>query len=157
MSDKRQGLFQGGSHKDGGGYRDSRGKKDKQNKPEKPEPVKIEFSDKNGRLRRELLAEDAEKWAHDIADGGVSYTQLRKFYSDALALKSKMEEKDFVEVEALVGMMIAKANYSMVRDSKNTKLFHFINSCIRSIHSEKDFNAFVLFFEAVLGFYPRKN
>lgn len=140
MSDKRQGFF-----------------------PDKG-PEEIVFRDGNNRLRRELLVEDAEDWAHRIAKR-VSYTQLRKFYSEALALKSKMEEKEFEDVEALVGMLISKANYSKIKSRffrkdgtyENEELFNYINSCVRSIHSKQDFNDFVLFFEAVLGFYPRKN
>lgn len=155
MNGKNKGLFQG------------RGSGNKKN-----DLKKIVFRDDQDRLRRELLVEEAENWAHRVAKR-VSYTQLRKFYSEALALKSKMEEKvkktgeeeGFKEMEALVGMLISKANYSKIKSRffrkdgtyENEELFNFINSCVRSIHSQQDFNDFVLLFEAVLGFYPRKN
>jgi CRISPR type III-A-associated protein Csm2 len=152
MSDNEMGLFQGSGQKDRSGYKDSKQKRN----PEK-EPEQILFRDKKKCLRRELLVEEAQKWAKDISVD-VSYTQLRKFYSEALALKSRMEEKTFEEVEALVGMLISKANYSKVKSNfKNKVLFDFIKSCVDAIHSKQDFNDFVLFFEAVLGFYPRKN
>jgi len=166
MSDKNLGLFQGSDHKD----QHPRDQQQKKN-PEK-EPDKIVFRDDQNRLRRDLLVKDAQKWADRIAKR-VSYTQLRKFYSEALALKSRMEEKvrdkgkeeGFKEMEALIGMLISKANYSKIKsrflkDKKkyqNEELFNFINACVNAIHSEQDFNDFVLFFEAVLGFYPRKN
>lgn len=159
MSDNEMGLFQGSGQKDRSGYKDSKQKRN----PGK-EPEQVLFRDDQNRLRKELLVEEAEHWAHRMAKR-VSYTQLRKFYSEALALKSKMEEKTFEEVEALVGMLISKANYSKIKSRffrkdgiyENEELFNFIDSCVRSIHSKQDFNDFVLFFEAVLGFYPRKN
>jgi CRISPR type III-A-associated protein Csm2 len=159
MVDKRQGFFQGSGQKDRRGYQDS-----KQKRSPGKEPEKIIFRNEQNRLRRELLVEEAEGWANRMAKR-VSYTQLRKFYSESLALKSKMEEKDFEEVEALVGMLISKANYSKIKSRfyrqdgtyENEELFNFIDSCVRSIHSKQDFNDFVMFFEAVLGFYPRKN
>jgi CRISPR type III-A-associated protein Csm2 len=152
MSDKNHGLFQGSGQQ---------------------EPDKVVFRDDQNRLRRDLLVKDAKKWADDIYSGSVSYTQLRKFYSEALALKSRMEEKvsekgkeeGFKEMEALVGMLISKANYSKIKSKflkdkkkyQNEELFNFINTCITAVHSEQDFKDFVLFFEAVLGFFPRKN
>lgn len=166
MSDKNLGLFQGSDQKE----QHPRGPQMKKN-PGK-EPGKVVFRDDQNRLRRELLVEDAQEWAHRIAKR-VSYTQLRKFYSEALALKSRMEEKvrdkgkeeGFKEMEALIGMLISKANYSKIKSRyyagdkiyENEELFNFIYACVTAVHSEQDFNDFVLFFEAVLGFFPRKN
>jgi CRISPR type III-A-associated protein Csm2 len=151
MSENEMGLFQGSGQKDRSGYKDS-----KQKRNSEKEPEKILFRDDQNRLRRELLVEEAEYWANRMAKR-VSYTQLRKFYSEALALKSKMEEKTFEEVEALVGMLISKANYSKVKSNfKNKVLFDFIKSCVDAIHSAQDFYDFALFFEAILGFYPRQ-
>jgi CRISPR type III-A-associated protein Csm2 len=151
MSDKNHGFFQGTGGRDG--------KKPQMEDTPKKGPEHILFRDEKKNLRRELLVKEAEKWANQMDEQKVSYTQLRKFYSEALALKSKMgkEKKQFEEIEALIGMMISKAHYAMVRDKKNQELYRFINSCITSVHSEQDYNDFVIFFEAVLGFYPRKN
>jgi len=159
MSDKNHGLFQGSGQQ---------------------EPGKVVFRDDQNRLRRDLLVKDAQDWADKIAEH-VSYTQLRKFYSEALALKSRLEEKvkdkvkelgdkkgkeeGFKESEALIGMLISKANYSKIKSKflkdkkkyQNEELFNFIYACVTAVHSEQDFNDFVLFFEAVLGFFPRKN
>jgi CRISPR type III-A-associated protein Csm2 len=164
MNNKKHGYSHGGGRGRGRDHQGARKNKnwkkgDGKKEEEKLEPEPIIFRDDDNRLRRDLLVKEAEKWAKDIAIGGVSYTQLRKFYSEALALKSKMniEKKSFEDVEALVGMMIAKANYAKVRNAKNKMLFHFINSCVRSIEKDQDFYDFVLFYEAVLGFFPRKN
>jgi CRISPR type III-A-associated protein Csm2 len=166
MSDKNHGLFQGSGRQDQH-PRDPQ----KKNNPGK-EPDKVVFRDDQNRLRRELLVDDAHDWAYRIAKR-VSYTQLRKFYSEALALKSRMEEKvkdkgkeeGFKEMEALVGMLISKANYSKIKSRyyardkiyENEELFNFIYACVTAVHSEQDFKDFILFFEAVLGFFPRKN
>jgi CRISPR type III-A-associated protein Csm2 len=154
MNEKNQGFFQGKGGRDDRKQSHPPGDSRKSN----PGPEKIVFRDEQKHLRRELLVDDAKKWANEqIAYQKVSYTQLRKFYSEALTLKSKVKEKGFKEMEALIGMMISKAHYAMIRDKNNQGLYHFINSCITSVHSEQDYNDFVLFFEAVLGFYPRKN
>jgi CRISPR type III-A-associated protein Csm2 len=166
MSDNDLGLFQGSGSKN----LEPQHRIDKNN-PEK-ESDKIVFRDKKNRLRRELLVEEAQTWAQRISLR-VSYTQLRKFYSEALALKSRLEEKvraiekedGFKEMEALVGMLISKANYSKIKSKylknektyENEELFNFIYACVNEVHSAQDFNDFVLFFEAVLGFFPRKN
>lgn len=158
MNEKNQGFFQGK------GGRDEKKNSHHPGDSQKPDtlPEKIKFRDEQKHLRRELLVTEAKTWAERVAVK-VSYTQLRKFYSEALALKSKLEEKGFKEMEALIGMMISKANYSKIKSKykdgkyENEELFNFINSCVHAIHSEQDYKDFVLFFEAVLGFYPRKN
>lgn len=152
MNEKNQGFFQGKDGRDGRKQSHPPGDSGKSN----PGPEKIVFRDEQKHLRRELLVTEAKTWAERVAVK-VSYTQLRKFYSEALALKFKMEAKEFKEMEALIGMMISKAHYAMVRDKKNQELYHFIYSCITSVQSDQDYYDFVLFFEAVLGFYPRKN
>ncbi len=153
MQDKRNGFFQGNrsGRIDGGGG----GYGGKNNPPNFNRAEKIKFRDEQNHLRRELLVTEAEIWAKSLGVS-VSLTQLRKFYNEALSLKSKIKEKEFEEMKALVGMMISKAHYSKVRDKKNEELYRFIYSCIDSVKSAQDFEDFVLFFEAVLGFFPRK-
>ncbi len=163
MSDKNLGLFQGSGGKD----HHHQGPAPKNNSAKEAET--IIFRDGQNHLRKELLVKEAKDWANKIAVK-VSYTQLRKFYTEALALKSRLEEKvkdkgkeeGFKEMEALIGMLISKANYSKIRSKKkgiyeNEELFNFIYAGITAVHSAQDFYDFVLFFEAVLGFFPRKN
>ena len=126
------------------------------------------FFNEKGKLRKKLLLEEAKEWAkklnyHQEENGRrsdvfkVSINQLRKFYNEVLALQAKIKASSYEDVEALIAMLISKANYSKVRDKNNKMLFEFINHYVSNIKSEKDFDAFVTFFEAVIGFFPRKN
>lgn len=128
---------------------------------EKALPNVNDFRDKDTKcLRRELLVEEAKDWSEYIGKT-VSYTQLRKFYSEAMSIKAKMKdikgEEAFQKYDAVIGMLISKANYSMVRSPKNSNrpLFEFFNSYIPKIKNKQDFEDFVLFFEAVLGYFPK--
>lgn len=132
----------------------------------------IRFRDENRNLRRELLTDEAKDWAEKVGKK-VSYTQLRKFYSEVLSIQSRMkdipdENESFKKYEAVIGMLISKANYAKIRSKKRRQkdgtevyeyeqLYNFIDCSVSSIHKKQDFDDFVLFFEAVLGFFPRKN
>lgn len=125
------------------------------------ESKRSKFRDEDNHLKKKLLVDDAKDWADKIGKKEVSYTQLRKFYSEVLSIKAKMKEiKDEVECfkryEAVIGMLISKANYSKIRNKKNEELFNFINEYVPGIGSKQDFDDFVLFFESVLGYYPRR-
>ncbi len=119
----------------------------------------IEFR-KNGRLRRELLTADAERWADRLYNSGkgVSSTQLRKFFNEVKALQSRIEAEGFEANDALVGMLKPKAAYALKRAEKKKKggyenLCNMIEQCVELCRSKDDFNDFALFFEAVMGFF----
>lgn len=152
MNDKRDGLFQGSKNPD------QRHKNQKTYHQKEEEPLKkIEFRDEKGNLRRKLLVEEAEGFSKKLAFGGVSFTQLRNFFTEVLALKEKLKVKSYEEIEAEIGMLVSKANYKKVREPKNNEeLFRFIKQGIDSIESGEDFKDFAVLFEAVVGFFPRR-
>ncbi len=157
MNDKRQGLFQGGGERK---YQKQRGeyKKDFQRKAEIKPVKKILFRDDRNHLKPCILVEEAKKFADDMANTGVSFTQLRSFFNEILTIKESMttENKTYEEMAAIIGMLISKAHYRMVREPKNTELYNFINSGVHSLESKQDYLDFALLFEAVVGFFPRK-
>lgn len=151
MDDKRKGYHpRGNKH-------DSRYKNQKGNYQREEEPLKkIVFRDENGNLRRDLLVKDAEGYAKRMDKGGVSFTQLRNFFNEVLALKEKLKVNSYEQIDAEIGMLVSKANYKKVRDVKNTELFKFIKQGVDSIKSGDDFKDFAVLFEAVVGFFPRR-
>jgi CRISPR type III-A-associated protein Csm2 len=151
MDDKRKGFFQGGKNPD------SRYKNQKRDYQKEDEPLKeIVFRDEKGNLRRALLVKEAEGFAKKLNYGGVSFTQLRNFFNEVLALKEKLKVKPYEEIEAEIGMLVSKANYKKVRERKNTELFKFIKQGVDSIKSGENFKDFAVLFEAVVGFFPRR-
>jgi CRISPR type III-A-associated protein Csm2 len=159
MNDKRQGLFQGGGGERKHQNQTGKYKKDFQKKAE-IKPVKtILFRDDKNHLKPGILVEEAKKFADDMANYGVSFTQLRSFFNEILTIKERMttENKTYEEMAAIIGMLISKAHYRMVREpTKNTELYNFINSGVHSVKSKQDYLDFALLFEAVVGFFPRK-
>ncbi len=166
MVENNLGLFQGDQKRNENKDRKHKNynKDSGERKQKMDKPKANNFRDETTQcLRRELLVEDAKKWTEYI-ESSVSYTQLRKFYSEVLSIKARMKEikddlKAFQTYDAVIGMLISKANYSKVRSPRNSNepLFEFFNSFIPKIKSKLDFEDFALFFEAVLGYFSRKN
>jgi len=114
----------------------------------------------NDRLRRELLTVDAQKWADLLAQkgNGVTPTQLRNFFNEVKALESRIEAGGFEKVDALIGLLKSKAAYTYARAEKKKKegfkyLQYMIEQCVDYSTSKERFRDFVLFFEAVMGFF----
>ena len=134
MNDKRQGLFQGGGGERKYQNQPGKKKKDFQKKADIKPVKKIIFRDDKNHLKPGILVEEAKKFADDMANSGVSFTQLRGFFNEVLSIKDRMttENKTYPEV------------------------YNFINSGVHSVKSEQDYLDFSLLFEAVVGFFPRR-
>jgi CRISPR type III-A-associated protein Csm2 len=118
----------------------------------------IKFRD-NGKLRSALLTTEAKKWGEDFFNAKLTPTQLRKFYNEVKALEARIETTSFEENQALIGMLRSKVAYACPEkgQKKVPEIFKkFIEQCVKSIHSKQDFDDFVLFFEAVYGFFVGK-
>lgn len=156
MSNNDLGLFQGGGHQDRRHQGKSRKHSDGGRSGNEPlEPFKFR-DDQNNRIA-DMLVKTAKDEADKMDRGRVSFTQLRSFFNEVLSLKSRLEHKSYEELAAEIGMLISKAHYRKTRDAKNTELYNFIHRGVNSIHSKQDFEDFALFFEAVVGFFPRKS
>lgn len=93
-------------------------------------------------------------------------TQIRKFYDELYNIKMKSEaandkEKQFESLKPLVYMLASKAAYAKGRDKVGKNFYNFIKSNVLSIETLEDLNTFLLYFEAVLGYYrfynPKEN
>ncbi len=125
------------------------------------------------KIRPELLDEDAKKIVDqliktsfdsrqnkEVIDSkpsvSVSSSQLRKFFYEFRNLEKKvnLKDKDFDEVLPLIKMVKSKAMYAANPKSKKIpdSFEKFLTSNVDSISDQQDFKAFMLHFEAVVGF-----
>ncbi len=122
----------------------------------------IRFRNEAGNLRKELLTDDAIRYAELFKkpDGDAALTnhQIRRFYNEVKALEAKIEATSFEQNEALVHMLRAKVAYAKNKPAgKVPSVFKdFIDNCVKEINKagdkEQAFQDFALFFEAVMGF-----
>ncbi|MFP4048974.1 MAG: type III-A CRISPR-associated protein Csm2 [Desulfovermiculus sp.] len=115
-------------------------------------------------IRPELLDQEARDQAKSfigqkpIPKETLSSSQLRRFYNEFKQLKTKYdndETKDFAAILPLIKMQKSKSAYAAnPKNPKIPKAFHsFIEKNVDSIQGPEDFKAFMLHFEAVVGFF----
>ena len=121
-------------------------------------------------IRSDLLEKEACKQAEEFVayrknyktgmkefDGkkSLSSAQLRKFFNEFRQLEKKVGIEGFDKVKPLIKMVKSKAAYAS--NPSNPKIPHsfknFLITNLDSIEKEKDFQAFMLHFEAVVGFF----
>lgn len=102
------------------------------------ESLKVDFDSKN-RRKEEMN----------------SNTQLRKFYDELFTylMSIKANPSKFDEYLPNIYLVASKAMYASGRDKLGKNCSNFIKTNILDISSKEDFERFMLFFEAVLGYY----
>lgn len=122
-------------------------------------------------IRKELLSIDAEDAAKRFVvknDRGypdqrnsITSAQLRKFYNEFKGLEKKLqfkaktpdqEEAAFGGILPLVKMVKSKVAYASGGNKVPRTFADWLNKNVDSIGTAKDFKAFLLHFEAVVGF-----
>ena len=128
------------------------------------------YFDENEIIRTDLLEKEASKQAEEFVvyrknyktgmkevddKKSLSSAQLRKFFNEFRQLEKKVEIEGFNKVKPLIKMVKSKAAYASNRsNSKFTASFKkFLITNVDHIEGEKDFQAFMLHFEAVVGFF----
>lgn len=118
------------------------------------------YYDDQGNLRPELVDNEAREAAESFVQGQkIKSAQLRRFYGDFKALERKLESRRnqagstaFLGILPLVKMTKSKVEYAKHRKTVPESFVKWINKHVDSINSEQDFTAFLLHFEAVVGF-----
>jgi len=123
------------------------------------------------RLREELLDKRAKEWAKSFinpnSDGRdrnprLTSTQLRRFHIEAKTLEAKIDalekpKEEFLKFRPMVKMLKSKVAYACPipgRDKKVPEEFRrYIEEMVDNITDYRDFKAFCLCFEAVVGFF----
>ena len=127
----------------------------------------MSYFDQSGNIREELLDEEAKALAESFVEKNprdpnklifrrsLSSAQLRRFFSEFRQLEKKVKVMGFDKVKPLIKMVKSKANYAAnPSNPKVPKTFkNFLIKNVDQINTEKDFEAFMLHFEAVVGFY----
>jgi len=110
-------------------------------------------------LTEKLLTTEAESLAKDLvgAPKKVTDTQVRKFYNDFLQLQKRAhsigEDKFEKMVLPLVKLGKAKIAYSIGNNSGLPQIFMTrMAPYIDKIQTMKDFDNFILFYQAVIGY-----
>ena len=110
-----------------------------------------------------LFDETAKGWAEKIyedEDCSVKSSQLRNFYEKVMELEEKavkLTDDQFREdVLPFVKMLNSKVAYANTRKTVSREFVEMMNQCIGQVRTVEDLKVFKLFFEAVIGFYPKK-
>ncbi len=127
----------------------------------------MEYFDTSGIIRTELLDTEARRVADGfvernprnpgrlIAKRSLSSAQLRRFFNEFRQLEKKVKATGFDKVKPLIKMVKSKASYA--GNPSNPKIPRsfkdFLISNVDAINTEQDFEAFMLHFEAVVGFF----
>ena len=133
------------------------------------------FEDQEPKRLRLALFEEAEtvadKMLHDLVEGRkpLSSTQLRRYYSEIKALDYRVKSWHLLKLEApearfgeiLPALKLLRAKVESKRNAKVGRIpksfAQFMADGIHSVNNVYEFNAFVWFFEAVMGFYIGRN
>jgi len=87
----------------------------------------------------------------------IKSSQLRKFYADVKSLErtweyQKRSEAAFLGILPQIKILKAKAAYAKSRDVVPSAFVQWINRHVDAVSTSADFKAFLLHFEAVVGF-----
>lgn len=108
------------------------------------------------KLREDLIGKWADKVGKDFASlrPELTTTQIRKFFNEIRSLEARVEE-NFDDNKAIILMVKSKVAYAVGKKTSKTprEFKDFIDACIDKIEKEEDFNAFVKFFESVVGYF----
>jgi len=130
----------------------------------------MEYFDEAGIIRADLLDKDAYDQANlfvkhyfnkrrnkNEVDSreSLSSAQLRKFFSEFRQLEKKVNTEGFDKVKPLIKMVKSKASYAANPSNPKIpeKFKEFLINNVNRINEEREFQAFMLHFEAVVGFF----
>ena len=127
------------------------------------------FDDTGKHIRSELLNEEAQQAAATFVvkrrDGrginerdSIKNSQLRRFFNEFKGLERRLlqqtgdQEEAFKGIKPMVKMTNAKVVYAQARRVVPQAFVSWLQNHVRYIETARDFKAFLLHFEAVVGF-----
>ena len=126
------------------------------------------YEDDNKTIKPSLLTDQARDWAKKFLhpqrpenkgekNTPLTSAQLRKYYREVKSLEMKVKAKGFTQIKPLIKMLKSKTAYACPKTGKDRKIPEefkdYISTCVDKIEDQKDFKAFVLFFEATVGYF----
>lgn len=131
------------------------------------------YYDSTGKhIRPELLNEEARKAAELFVvlnhtgkptNDSIKSSQLRRFFNEFKSLERQLDqrqgdvEESFKSVKPLVKMANAKVVYAQARKVVPQAFVDWLQKHVQAIDTARDFKAFLLHFEAVVGFCYGRN
>jgi|GEM_PF-826139 len=117
-------------------------------------------------LTEQLLKDEPLKLAKGIvanppknaSKGDATNSQVRKYYDDFLLLQKKANVKDMdeerfkKEILPLIKFSEAKMAYNVGREVLSKDFADAINKKIADVESRKDFDHFILFYQAIIAY-----
>ncbi len=112
----------------------------------------------------QLFGKIAENWSKQINNESNrtrnKINQIRSFYDKVIELQEKSEgisdDKYKQEIFPFVVMLKSKVAYAKTRGLVSDTFANMINQCVDEATTVAKMQNFKLFFEAVIGFYPKK-
>ena len=129
------------------------------------EKINLEKINLNYKENQGLFGDVAEKWSKHLnyeSNNTVNKsTQIRSFYDKVLELNEKAQrvkddEQYIKEVFPFVVMLKSKVAYAKTRGLVSQTFVTMINQCVEDANTIEKMQNFKYFFEAVIGFYPKK-
>lgn len=117
------------------------------------------YAEKEGRrvIKTGLLTDCAENLGKAFERDRLSSSQLRRFFGEVRSLQDRVRALRFEPSEPLIRMLKSKVAYACPkggRDKKVPDVFKdYIDTMVDHVKNEDDFEAFVLSFEAVVGYF----
>lgn len=115
-------------------------------------PVKFFIDPQKEEINPELLDAIAEKQADEV-HGKINSAQVRRFFGEVKSLSGRLQHQEpFERLLPLIKMIKSKTWYASSRNKIPREFASFMLGGISQVKDQKDFEAFVLYFEAVVGF-----
>jgi CRISPR-associated protein Csm2 len=146
----------GKSHSHGGGG--GGGYPPKSQDPQPDAPIAFYSDKEKTKLKADVFSDHAEKTADKIRDE-LNSAQLRRFFGEMKGYYQRWKnlsksDEAFTTIFPLIKLMKSKVFYAV--NPKKRKIpnsfANFLLGGINQIQDGKDFEAFILYFEAVVGF-----
>lgn len=125
-------------------------------------PIIIKFYEDDDKtiLRADLFDKEARSSKEAFIDNKgneMTDTQMRRFFNDVKLHKRKLEfsgdkEAEFKKILPHIKMLKSRVAYATSRGHVSFGFRDFINNAVDSIGDYKDYEAFALYFEAIIGF-----
>ena len=135
--------------------------------------TQVQYFTAEGFVDPKLVTEDAKSLAENLViknDRGIvdktrsiNSAQLRRFYGEVKRLEmrwkngsagqdAETKKMEFLKILPMIKLLKAKTAYSRARKLVPDAFTRWIWDNVDAINSEKDFQAFLLYFEAVVGY-----
>ena len=112
----------------------------------------------------ERIRDKAKIWADIFSENTDSNNgQLKRFFNEFISLSQKIESDvrdlsaSFNKILPLIYLMKAKATYFYNRKFINESFKEFICQNIDRIRTKEDFDEFIIYFEAIIGYLKVQN